>query len=219
MNDFHCRHFLLILVLLCADAGAAEEFPVLIGNFSRGDLSGWEVKKFHGETRYRLVELDGRKVLQAISRQGASGLVKKQRIDLRVTPFLNWQWRIENRLGPLPEQQKTGDDYAARVYVIVSGGWAFWRTRAINYVWSGGSEKGAVWENAFAGRNAVMIALRSAQDPVAAWRREKRNVREDLQKRYGKDFHFIDAVALMTDTDNAGGQATAYYGDIYFSSN
>ncbi|MBE0437229.1 MAG: DUF3047 domain-containing protein, partial [Methylomicrobium sp.] len=27
----------------------------------------------------------------------------------------------------------------------------------------------------------------------------------------------IDAVALMTDTDNAGGSADAYYGDIYFS--
>jgi Protein of unknown function (DUF3047). len=27
----------------------------------------------------------------------------------------------------------------------------------------------------------------------------------------------IDAVALMTDTDNSGGHVLAYYGDIWFS--
>ena len=34
---------------------------------------------------------------------------------------------------------------------------------------------------------------------------------------FGEAILKIDAVALMTDTDNAGGETTAYYGDIFFS--
>jgi len=218
MIDSGLKTCTLLLAMLCSFAGAAEEFSeIRVGNFSHGNLRGWEEKKFNGSSQYRIIELEGRKVLMAHSQGGASGLIKKQRIDLQETPYLNWQWRIANRLGPLPEQQKAGDDYAARVYVIVSGGWAFWRTRAINYVWSGRMHKGDVWQNAFAGRHAMMIAVRSARDPVASWEKEKRNVRKDLSSIYGEDFRYIDAVALMTDTDNAGGRATAYYGDIYFS--
>jgi hypothetical protein len=49
------------------------------------------------------------------------------------------------------------------------------------------------------------------------WHTEKRNVRADLQKLFGEDFRTIDAVALMTNTDNSRGQASAFYGDIWFS--
>ena len=39
----------------------------------------------------------------------------------------------------------------------------------------------------------------------------------DLQKLFGEDLSYIDAVALMSDTDNSGGQVFAFYGDIWFS--
>ena len=42
-------------------------------------------------------------------------------------------------------------------------------------------------------------------------------MREDLRKAHGKDFDEIDGVALMTDTDNSGLQASTAYGDIFFS--
>ncbi|MDY6839762.1 MAG: DUF3047 domain-containing protein, partial [Thermodesulfobacteriota bacterium] len=34
---------------------------------------------------------------------------------------------------------------------------------------------------------------------------------------FGEEIQTIDAVALMTDTDNGKGEMTAFYGDIYFS--
>jgi hypothetical protein len=49
------------------------------------------------------------------------------------------------------------------------------------------------------------------------WHSEKRNVYEDLKRLFGAEFHFIDAIALMTDTDNSHRQVKAYYGDIFFS--
>jgi hypothetical protein len=205
----------LLTVLVMQDLSAEPALP--LGEFSRNRLDGWERKDFKGETRYRLRTVDGVVALQAESRAAGSGLFKEQRIDLEQTPFLNWSWRIAGRLSCLNEQSKTGDDYAARIYVVVKGGLAFWQTKAINYVWAGNTAKDTVWPNAFAGDHAMMMALRGPEAALNVWYSEKRNVRADLQKLLGEDLRFIDAVALMTDTDNSGGQVLAYYGDIWFS--
>ncbi|WAK01480.1 DUF3047 domain-containing protein [Methylobacter sp. YRD-M1] len=206
------------LALLFSSLAAAQDHEkLMVGHFSAGSLTQWQNKTFKGQTEYRLAEIDGTKALKAISQGSASGLFKEQRVDLQKTPFMNWRWRIENRLGNINEQAKSGDDYAARVYVVISGGLAFWRTRAINYVWASTSPKGRIWPNAFAGDHVVMIALRSADDQTGVWHTEKRNILADLKQQFGEDIQHIDAVAVMTDTDNAQGKATAYYGDIYFS--
>lgn len=190
----------------------------IVGNFSGTSLQGWENKSFVGMTSYQHVELKDSMVLKAESHQQASGLVKKQRVDLTKTPFLNWRWRIENRLRKHNEQSKSGDDYAARVYIIIDGGWTFWNTLALNYVWANTTVKGRSWENAYAGKNAMMLALRSATDKTKTWYQEKRNVLADIRKYFGKDIRHIDAIAIMTDTDDGKDQVTAYYGDIFFTS-
>jgi hypothetical protein len=203
------------LFFLLANTSKADELPV--GNFSTSTLEGWKDKVFSGKTLYQLVQLEGKKVLEARSQNSASGLIKKIHVDIKKYPYLKWNWRIENRLHIQNEKVKSGDDYGARIYVVVDGGILFWRTRAVCYVWANGASKGEVWENAFAGKNAMMMALRNSQDKISTWYFEKRNVYEDLKRLFGTEFHFIDAVGLMTDTDNSHGQVTAYYGDIYFS--
>lgn len=206
---------LLLAALSLSDAAADSQIP--LGEFSQNRLSGWEQKSFKGETRYQLRQLDGATVLFADSHGTGSGLFKEQTVDLEQTPVLNWSWRIANRLPGLDEQSKAGDDYAARVYVVVKGGLAFWQTKAINYVWAGNSAKGRVWPNAFAGDHAMMLALRGPEAPLNSWQAEKRNVRADFKQLFGEDVRRIDAVAIMTDTDNSNGSVSAVYGDIWFS--
>jgi hypothetical protein len=211
----HPLRMLFLSMMVFNIAQGADK--ISIGDFSSGTLRDWEGQSFKGRTHYRLVEQAGVKVLKADSSASASGLFRKQRIDLTQTPFLNWRWRIENRLGKLNEQSKSGDDYAARVYVVIDGGLAFWRKKALNYVWASTSPKGSIWPNAFAGEHVMMIALRSFGDDTAVWYDEKRNILEDLRMQFGEEIRHIDAVAIMTDTDNAGGRVIAYYGDIFFS--
>lgn len=190
---------------------------IVIGQFSRKQLDGWEHKSFKGETRYQLQEIDGVTALSADSRKAGSGLFKEQEIDLDQTPYLNWSWRIGNHLNGLNEQSKAGDDYAARMYVVVKGGLAFWKTKAINYVWSSNSKQGQIWPNAFAGDHAMMLAIRGPEAPLNVWQHEKRNIQADFKQLFGEDIQHIDAVAIMTDTDNSDGQVSAVYGDIWFS--
>ncbi len=208
---------MLCFSLFCflANVSKADQLPV--ANFSKSSLEGSEDKVFTGTTSYQLIQLKDKKILMADSQDSASGLIKKIQVDLKKYPYLNWSWSIENRLDIKNEKIKSGDDYAARIYVVVDGGILLWRTRAVNYVWANEASKGEIWQNAFAGKNSMMMALRSRQDKTSTWYSEKRNVYEDLKRLYGTGFQFIDAVALMTDTDNSHGQVKSYYGDIYFS--
>lgn len=202
---------------LTAASASADELTV--GNFSNSTLESWEKKSFSGKTTYGLVSLQKTTVLRAESHGEASGLFRKIKVDLKKYPYLNWRWRIEKRLTTSNEKVKSGDDYAARIYVIIDGGFLPWRTKAVNYVWANKAEKHDIWPSAFAGRNAMMIALRNNKDPTATWFDEKRNVFKDLSKIFRKDITSIDGIAIMTDTDNNQDETIAYYGDIYFSAN
>jgi hypothetical protein len=64
-----------------------------------------------------------------------------------------------------------------------------------------------------------MIALRSSADQKGKWYSEKRNVLADLKHQFGEDIRYIDAIAIMSDSDDSHGHVSAYYGDIYFTKN
>jgi hypothetical protein len=206
-----------MVLLLCLSVPVALAGVQLdAGRFSAGDLDGWRERRFEGRTHYELAEVDGVRALRAESRGAASGLYRRMRIDLERTPYLRWSWRIENVLPEADERTRAGDDYPARIYVVLSGGVAFWRTRAVNYVWSSNEPEGASWPNAFTA-NAYMVAVRAGDSDVGRWVEEWRDVRADFRRLFGVDVRYVDGVALMTDTDNTGASAVAWYGDIYFS--
>ncbi len=205
----------LTMLLLISPAVASDRN--FVGKFSSGELADWQEKSFSGHTGYRIVTEQGRQVLRADSHAAASGFVRKVRIDLYQTPYLNWSWKLKAPLTGLDEQTRNGDDYAARMYVIVNSGWRFWKSRALNYVWSGSQPTGSSWPNAFSGQT-VMLAVESGATHAGQWRSYKRNIQQDLKTYLGNTPRYIDAVAIMTDTDNSGKSAMAWYGDIWFSS-
>ncbi|GHA28885.1 DUF3047 domain-containing protein [Oceanisphaera arctica] len=212
--------FSLLLLVLSAMAWFA---PVLSAQaqsleFTPADMLGWEQKSFAGNTDYQLV-LDPQlqqPVVRAQSRGAASGLFYEQRIDLDATPWLSWRWRVERFPAVTDERVKAGDDFAVRVYVVVRDGWTRLSSKAISYVWAQQAGVGQRWPNPFAGDKAMMLALRNQEDG-GGWVTEKRNLKADLRRLFGKEFRYIDAVAIMTDADNGKGTAIGYYADLVFT--
>jgi hypothetical protein len=204
----------LALGLLLAIPAGAERLDV--ARFSAGDLDGWKSRSFAGETQYRLEFHAGRRVLHAVSNDSASGLYREMTIDLKETRYLHWSWRVGNLPATKDERSKAGDDYAARTYVVFSGGSFYWRTRAINYVWSSHQPPGSEWPNAFTA-NARMIAVRSGVAEVGQWLHQSRNVYDDYRRAFGEEPAEVSAIAVMTDTDNTGQSAEAWFGDIWFA--
>jgi len=209
----------MIRLILCAYLFFFSSFatanPTIIDTFIGGTLNTWEQKSFAGYTHYKITNLG----LQATSESSASSIYKEVHIDLEKTPILNWTWRIDKRLDIADETVKQGDDFSARVYVIVKGEWGFWQTKSLIYVWSAHMNKFQSWESPYAGSNVVEIALRTQSDQLKHWYTEKRNVLNDIRKHFGTDIRIIDAVAIMTDTDNTKSSALSYYKNLYFSEN
>ncbi len=205
---------LLSLLMLFAAAALADE--VAVGRFSTEGLTGWEEKRFKGETGYRLVEEDGRMVVEATSRGGASGLFKELDFDPEKYRYLRWSWKIEQTIAEGDETTKAGDDYAARVYVVFPGRF-FWQTKAINYIWANKLEQGESIANAYTS-SAMMVAVQSGNSNSGRWQFEQRDIYHDYEKLFGSPPGEAGAVAFMTDTDDTGGSAIAWYGDITLSS-
>ncbi|GAA3551544.1 DUF3047 domain-containing protein [Zobellella aerophila] len=200
-----------LLLLLAANAHADVRF-------SPEAMLAWKPESFAGKTDYSLVfdrQLQ-RQVLRADSTGSASGLFFEKKIDLDRTPWLSWMWRVEQFPSVTNEQDKAGDDFAVRVYIVVRDGWTFLSTRAVSYVWSQQAMASQSWPNPFTGDKAMMLALRK-RTADSGWMSEKRNLKADLKQLFGKDFRYIDAVAIMTDADNSNSRAVGYYADIAFT--
>ena len=218
---------------------AGEVFPV--GIFSAqapgpGLPDQWmelTFPKIKRHSRYELVkDKEGTTVLKAHSRGSASGLIR--RIDVDVSDFccLSWSWRAENILSKGDVTRKQGDDYPARIYVAFAfeADKASWWERlshktaslaagrelpgmVLNYIWASHAPVGLFVDNPFTAK-AKMIVLRSGKANLGRWMKEHRNVKEDYQKAFGHPPPQVIGIAVMTDTDNTGEEAQAYYGDI-----
>lgn len=174
-------------------------------------FTGWMEQAFTGKakTRYQTSS----EAVEAHCKASASGLKREGRIDLAETPVLRWRWKISNTYEGIREREKSGDDFPARVYVVLDGGWAVWRTRSLVYVWSSNSVPGTDWPNPYTAQ-AHHVALRSGNP--GPWQEERRDVRADFKRYFGLDVDAADGVAIMTDCDDAGGEARAWYADLRF---
>jgi len=205
----------LILSLTLLLPGQVRTEQIAVGSFTSVGLQGWEPKSFKGFTEYNLVQENGKTVVKAVSTATASGLVKKISFDPKKYRYLSWSWKIDHTVAGEDERTKAGDDYAARIYVIFAGRY-FWQTKAINYVWANQLKKGEYIANPFS-TNVMMVPVQSGQENTGQWFTEERDILADYRKLFGSDPHEASAIAIMTDTDNTGTKATAWYGDIIMS--
>ena len=104
----------LMLTLLAVPLVRAE--PLALGRFSAGITEGWQTRGFEGETSYRIVKLDGRRVLEGDSISSASSFYLEREIDLAARPVLEWSWRIAGTPAVADERSRVGDDFAARLF-------------------------------------------------------------------------------------------------------
>jgi len=200
----------LFVWLTLVTAVSAEEFR--ISRFSTEGLTGWETKVFKDKTNYTLLQENGATVVKAQSRASASALYKKVALDPLHYRYLRWSWKVAGIISKGQEKSKAGDDFAARVYVVFPGRF-FWQSRAINYIWANHLPVGSSFPSPFT-RNAMMLAVESGPDNVGQWISEERDILRDYRHLFGEDPHEIGAIAFMTDTDNTGEEATAWYGEL-----
>ena len=217
---------------------------IVAGNFSgqaqnRVLPEHWEPLLFDGVEKHTLYThvFDGNTwSIRATSRASASGLVRKINIDPSLYSTIFFRWKIQDSIASADLTRKKGDDAPARVYITFAydpeevNWWEMLQFETIKlfhgeyppiaslvYVWASHGEQGKILDSPYTSRVKIIV-LESGAKEKGKWIAEKRNIHTDYRTAFGsEDIPMISGVALMTDTDNTGEQAVAWYGDIIFS--
>jgi rSAM/selenodomain-associated transferase 2 len=197
--------------------------------------AGWHLitfRRIERPTRYA-VERDGEGwALRAESRAAAAGLYRPLDLDPRVYQVIAWRWKVSRVLERSDPTRKAGDDYPARVYVAFryeparEGVWErtkfeFYRAlygeyppgAVVSYVWESRLPTETAFPNPYTAR-ARMLVIESGPERVGRWVEETRNLYEDYRRLFGAEPPRLAGVAVMTDTDDSGEHAVAWYDAI-----
>jgi hypothetical protein len=213
-----------------------------VGKFSVGAPgeslpSGWRVWQLSGlkrPTEYRLVDHEGRTVVFARSTASASGLVAPVSVDLNEYPYLHWHWKVPALIEGADNSRRQTEDSPVRIVVTFDGDKSklsledrlfadqfrmFTKQEfpyaILMYIWENRAPVGTVIENLHTSRIRMIVA-ESGTDGLGRWRAQTRNVYDDYRRAFGEDPPRVRSVGIMTDSDNTGASAVAYYGDILF---
>ncbi|GAA0846301.1 hypothetical protein GCM10009113_20790 [Marinobacter szutsaonensis] len=196
---------------------------------------GWEplhFPKIDRHTRYELVQEDGQQVVRATTEGGASGLITRLKLEPDNSLKLAWQWKVSNVFEGGNAREKSGDDYPARIYVAFEfqpeDAGFFERAKrktvevlfgetlpgnALNYIWANKLPEGEFIANSYTDRT-MMVAVNSGGSQVGQWVSVERDIVADYRKAFGEDPPPVVGIAIMSDSDNTGERATAWYRDL-----
>lgn len=182
--------------------------------FDTLDSTRWHEVELQRHTQYRVVELEGRHCLQAISDNAASILLTPLRADPRSSERLSWQWRVDQLVSGEDLNRKQGSDAAARMYVYFETPGLPWQKRHLDYVWSASLPVGTILTSRFSS-NSKIIVVESGREFLGQWRTEERNLAEDYARSFGAGRRPpIVAIGVMSDTDNTHSRARAYFDEL-----
>ena len=232
---------LVALACLAAPRPATAAGPIAVGTFSALAPGAalppeWTALTFRGierHTRYTLVaDPEQRTVVRAEARASASGMIRRLDVDAAATPLLRWRWKIARTIAGGDVTRKDGDDYAARIYVsfrysperLSLGERAKYAAArllygeypphaALNYIWDTRAPIGTIVPNPYSDR-VRMIVVDSGDARAGTWQLHERDIVADYRAAFGEEPPPIVGIALMTDTDNTGESAEAWYGDV-----
>lgn len=217
---------------------AALAQPLWVGRFagSGAPPPPWRVVPISGKvppTRYRRATISGVPAVEARSQRSMALLARPIRVDLSATPVLCWRWLVDAPVAKADMTRKSGDDYAARVYVSfdvpdqkMSAGTRlklrlarsmFGRDlpdAALIYVWDNRHAVGTRRRSAYTDRAQLIVAETGARR-AGQWVTERANIASDFAAAFGPA-GTATQLAIASDTDNTGGTARAAFADLHF---
>lgn len=195
----------------------------------------WVLSRFLAPTRYRIVEHEGERVLEADANVSASGLLQPLTLAASEYPYLRWRWKVPQLIPGADNASRTGDDSPVRVIVAFDGDKSKFDFEdstlaktvklfsgrempyaTIQYIWENKLPPETVLDHAKTSR-AKMLVVESGPQRLGQWLSFQRNVQQDYQRLFGEPPGPIIFVGIMTDSNATETHTSAYYGDIRFS--
>ena len=221
---------ILITAFITLPAESGERNDILFHDDFM-NLDGWKpltFPKIEAHTAYTIVGEGDNVYLKAKSNASASAIVHKDAFDAGHYDKARWRWKIEHVYEKGNAEEKSGDDYPIRVYVMFRydpdrGSFgekltygiakAFYGEypphSSLNYIWSNKSQARTIMQSPYTDRSQ-MIILQSGKEKAGQWVTEEVNILEDYKKAFGKNPPPEASIAIMNDSDNTGETAVSY---------
>jgi len=218
-----CKLILCFILTFSANSGSSQ--VIQVDDFDRSSVGEfpikWEMRGVKAKQEY-LVSQDsvGNNYLSAKSLNSDMFILKKLKIDLVEYPYFNWSWRAIDLPLYGDESIREFCDTPASIAIVLK--LSKWRPRSIKYTWSSTLECGLVTKSPFAiwPSRTDIIVLKSGKNKGKNWQMEKRNVLKDYLSLYDKKeikSLTIEAIVIMTDSDNTKSMSSADYRSMFFS--
>ncbi len=175
---------------------------------------------------------DGRVALAARSERSASLWRRKFAVPPPALGEVSFSWWVQQGLANSSVADADREDAVVRVVFAFGGDTSRLpqRTRmmfelaealtgeappyaTLMYVWDGRAEVGSIIVNPRSDR-VRKIVVDAGSTGLRQWRDHRRDLVADYRLAFGEDPGPLQAVAVMTDTDNTGNTAEAWYGPI-----
>ena len=234
------KRFLGVLCCALFATAALAAGPPEIPRFSTGKPGGpppaeWkhlQLASFKNNTDYSLVAEDGVVVLRAVAHNSASFLAIPADFDPHEFPMLSWRWKVAQGIPAASTAEQSKEDAPVRVMVAFDGDMsklplkdrvASSAARSISgqalpyatlmYVWGGKVAVDSITPSSRSTR-VRMLAVAADDQGIGRWQSYTRNLVDDFKRAFGEEPGKVISLQILSDTDNTGADAQAYYGDI-----
>lgn len=200
--------------------GASDVEAITIFDPARSFEEHWEaILLSDEETAYELAFAGDRLALHAVAEDSASGLIQKIRIDPEECPTIEWWWRVDRVHEHADLHEKSGDDVAASIFLLFGNpeaGLGLRRVPTVRYVWTNGnSELNKIVDNPYLPGTVRNIVVQNDPNRVGRWERVRRDIVADFRASFDREpDDVIEAVALLTDSDQTHERVEAWYGGV-----
>lgn len=231
------RYFLVILLFIITNTVVAEDSAIFFcENFD--NLDNWTTMEFPRVKKHSIYTMERQgdeSYLKTESSASSSAIVFTKSFNVFDYPRVKWRWKIGNVYAKGNSQEKAGDDYPIRVFIMFKYdhdkasflgrikhrlGKSIFGVEppysSLNYIWASRKHSTDIITNPYSA-DTKMIVLQSGGENAGKWMEEDVNIIRDYRRAFGEAPPATAQIAIMNDSDDTGEKSVSFidYIEVY----
>src|SRR5215472_9407304 len=212
-----CVVAILAIVLAAAPAASLAQSP-LSEDFEHGVPPGWATEGLGPQPDKGRVEDEqetGGNHFLRISTDGSfCSFGIDTPFDPEQYPVLTWRWRVDRMPQRADISMRSGDDAAARLFVVFRDAADPSIKRKLEYVWDTTHAAGSIIPDPYSPDRMKAIVLESGSDKLGQWVLEKVNLVSDYQRAFGTKPGRVKTIAFGSNSEETHTATEADFDDL-----
>jgi len=132
-------------------------------------------------------------------------------------PILSWRWRVDRMPQRADISTRTGDDAAARLFIVFRDATDPSVTRKLEYVWDTTHATGAVIPDPYSPDTVRAIVLETGTAKLEQWIHERVNLVTDYMRAFGTKPGRVKTIAVASNSEETHSATVADFDDLQIS--